>query len=90
MSEIGAYEAKTHLPELLQRVQAGERFIITRHGHPVAQLIPITDHKREETRLALDRLRAWRERLRARGIRLSDLLGEDESLRNLAHDQHRY
>jgi prevent-host-death family protein len=90
MSEIGAYEAKTHLPELLQRVQAGERFIITRHGHPVAQLIPITDRKSEEKRLALDRLRACRERLRARGIRLSDLLGEDESLRDLAHDQHRY
>ena len=30
-SEIGAYEAKTHLPALLQRVERGEQFIITKH-----------------------------------------------------------
>jgi prevent-host-death family protein len=38
MSEIGAYEAKTHLPKLLERVEKGERFVITRHGRPVAEL----------------------------------------------------
>ncbi len=37
---IGAYEAKTKLPELLRRVQAGERFIITSRGAPVAELTP--------------------------------------------------
>ncbi len=37
---IGAFEAKTQLPRLLRRVQAGERFIITRHGRPVAELVP--------------------------------------------------
>ena len=40
MAEIGAFEAKTHLPRLLKRVQAGERFVITRHNRPVAELIP--------------------------------------------------
>ena len=40
MSHIGAFEAKTHLPQLLRRVSAGERFVITRHGSPVAELIP--------------------------------------------------
>ena len=38
MKEVGAYQAKTHLAELLDRVEAGETIIITRHGHPVAQL----------------------------------------------------
>ncbi len=40
MSRIGAFEAKTHLPRLLRRVQAGERFVITRHDRPIAELIP--------------------------------------------------
>ena len=41
MAEIGAYEAKTRLAELLARVEKGERIVITRHGRPVAQLIPV-------------------------------------------------
>ena len=41
MAEIGAYEAKTRLAELLGRVERGERIVITRHGRPVAQLVPI-------------------------------------------------
>ena len=40
MAEIGAYQAKTHLPRLLERVQQGERFVITKHGHPIAELVP--------------------------------------------------
>jgi prevent-host-death family protein len=41
MREVGAYEAKTRLPELLKQVERGERIVITRHGHPIAQLVPI-------------------------------------------------
>jgi prevent-host-death family protein len=41
MNKVGAYEAKTHLPSLLARVARGEQFVITRHGVPVAKLIPI-------------------------------------------------
>ncbi len=40
MTEVGAYEAKTHLPALLRRVEEGERIVITRHGVPVAELVP--------------------------------------------------
>ena len=39
-SEIGAYDAKTKLPELLREVQNGKRFTITHRGKPVADLIP--------------------------------------------------
>jgi len=38
--EIGSYDAKTKLPEILRRVQAGESFTITNRGKPVADLIP--------------------------------------------------
>ena len=40
-SEIGAYEAKTHLPALLERVARGEQITITKHGRPIARLVPI-------------------------------------------------
>lgn len=40
MRSIGAYEAKTHLPRLLDDVAKGERITITKHGVPVAVLVP--------------------------------------------------
>jgi prevent-host-death family protein len=42
MREIGAFEAKTHLSELLAAVEAGEAFTITRRGKPVAELRPVS------------------------------------------------
>ena len=41
METMGAFEAKTHLASLLDRVAQGERITITRHGVPVAMLVPI-------------------------------------------------
>ena len=41
METVGAFEAKTHLAELLDRVGQGEIFTITRHGVPAALLTPI-------------------------------------------------
>lgn len=40
MKEIGSYDAKTNLPEILRRVEAGETFTITNRGKPVADLLP--------------------------------------------------
>ena len=40
MATVGAYEAKTHLSKLLERVSKGEKITITRHGVAVAVLIP--------------------------------------------------
>lgn len=39
-TEIGAYEAKTRLAELLRRAELGERFTVTNRGKPVAELVP--------------------------------------------------
>ena len=38
---MGAYEAKTHLPALLAKVERGETVTITRHGRPIAKLVPV-------------------------------------------------
>jgi prevent-host-death family protein len=37
---VGAFEAKTHLSELLDQVENGQEITITRRGHPVAKLVP--------------------------------------------------
>jgi prevent-host-death family protein len=58
---IGAYEAKTHLPALLERVARGERFTITRHGRPVARLLPIEPGGPDRRRESIARLKLFRE-----------------------------
>jgi prevent-host-death family protein len=51
--EIGAFEAKTHLSELLAAVERGESFTITRRGKPVAELRPV-GLDRDRRRAALE------------------------------------
>ena len=69
--EVGAYEAKTHLPKLLERVRRGERITITKRGKPIAELRPVAKTDRIALRGALARLDESRARLRARGVRVS-------------------
>ena len=56
MREVGAFEAKTHLSELLAVVEAGETVTITRRGRAVARLVPIED-ARADRLAALNRLK---------------------------------
>jgi prevent-host-death family protein len=57
METVGAFEAKTHLSSLLERVAKGEAFTITRHGKPVAQLVPVDRRDPERIKAAINRLR---------------------------------
>lgn len=79
--EIGAFEAKTHLAELLRRAEAGEEVVITRRGKPVARLVQFREPDEGDRNTAVEQLRAFRERTRA--VALADLL-EDR------HGEHRY
>ena len=54
--EIGAYDAKTKLPEILRRVEAGEAFTITNRGKPVADLIPSNSDKIVKSRSAINNI----------------------------------
>jgi prevent-host-death family protein len=56
MREIPASEAKTHLPRLLGDVERGETIIITRHGRPIARLVPEDARRQHETVKALAEL----------------------------------
>jgi prevent-host-death family protein len=44
---VSAFEAKTHLSQILAQVQQGHRIIITKHNTPIAQLVPIASTKRD-------------------------------------------
>jgi prevent-host-death family protein len=57
--EIGAFEAKNKLGMLLDRVEQGEEIIITRHGKPVARLVPNSARiDKPQARAALERIRS--------------------------------
>lgn len=58
-SEIGAYEAKIHLPALLERVGRGEEFVITKHGRPIARLLPVRRSKPDRRWEAVERLKEF-------------------------------
>ena len=87
---VSAYDAKTHLPKLLERAAQGERFVITRHGKPVAQLIPFEQGDEAAVRHAIDKVEAIRARLARQGVTLASVLAPGESARQLAHAGHRY
>jgi prevent-host-death family protein len=75
MREIGAYEAKTHLPRLLDEVAAGESITITKHGRPVAVLVPARPARTAAT-AAAESLVAFRRKNRLNGIRIRELIDE--------------
>ena len=53
---IGHYEIKTNLPEILRRVRAGESFTITDRGDPVADLLPNRTASRQKVATAIDNI----------------------------------
>jgi prevent-host-death family protein len=76
---VGSYEAKTHLPQLLDRVEHGETIVITRHGRPVARLVPATAEKaRPDVRQAVEEMLAYRDRQGPTldGLSVRDLINE--------------
>ena len=58
-TEIGAYEAKTRLPELLRQVKAGKRFTITNRGKAVADLVPSESVKPRNKPAAVEKFMAF-------------------------------
>jgi prevent-host-death family protein len=75
MEAVGAYEAKTHLPRLLDDVAAGRSVVITKHGVPVARLVPARAPA-PEPREVIDALRNARRGVRLEGLSLRDLISE--------------
>jgi prevent-host-death family protein len=74
---VGAYQAKTHLSELLEKVEAGEEIVITKHGSPVAKLVPVKkEATAEERAAAIERIRNLAAGLSLGGLKVKDLIAE--------------
>ncbi|MCB9959113.1 MAG: type II toxin-antitoxin system prevent-host-death family antitoxin [Rhodospirillaceae bacterium] len=82
MKTVQATDAKAHLAQLLSDVERGETIIITRHGKPIARLVPSVDDEQERRRTAVAALREWRRQLPPSGITVEELLSaRDEGRR---------
>ena len=76
MEVIGAFEAKTHLGELLDRAERGESITITRHGKPVAQLIPVAaSEKRDRAEVIREMLNFGKGR-KLKGASIKEMIDE--------------
>ena len=60
MLTVGSYEAKTRLPELLRAVERGNVVTITRRGAPIARIVSVKAHTREDTAAVIARIEAAR------------------------------
>lgn len=77
MREVGAFEAKNRLGQLLDLVEHGEEVIITRHGKAVAHLVPPKSaFNRVEARAAAQRIREMSKGVTLGGIKIKDLINE--------------
>ncbi|HMS84590.1 MAG TPA: type II toxin-antitoxin system prevent-host-death family antitoxin [Nitrospira sp.] len=77
MKTIGAFEAKTHLSALLERVSKGETITITRHGVPAARLVPIEEPAKRMIHATLvERMRDLRGRVKSDTITVKEMIEE--------------
>lgn len=76
METIGSYDAKTHLPKLLQRAENGEKITITRNGRPVAMLVPPPPAKVPDVEAAIARMLEIRKGRTLDGITIRELIEE--------------
>jgi prevent-host-death family protein len=77
---VGAFDAKTHLNELLQRASKGEVIGITRRGIPVAKLVPPDFGEKQDPEKLVEDIRRLRH-----GIKLGNI-----TIRELIHEGRRY
>lgn len=73
---FGVYEAKTQLPRLLERVEHGEEITITRHGQPVARLVPFREDPRPDIAETIAAIRKLRSGIRLDGVTIRELIEE--------------
>jgi len=81
MREVQASEAKTYLLQLLDEVEHGETIVITRHGKPIARLMPEAELRQQEVDRAIEGIMALR--LRTGKVTLQEIL-------DARHEGHRF
>lgn len=74
MRQIQSSEAKAKFSELLDAVEAGETIVISRHGKPVARIVPDADAQATQGRRAVEALRRFREQMPRQSISVDEIL----------------
>src|SRR3989338_6600544 len=74
--EIGSYEAKTKLPELLRQVKTGKSFTITNRGEAIADLVPSAGARSKDKVVAAEKLKAFMLADPVRGVNIRELIEE--------------
>jgi len=80
--QIGAFEAKTHFSKILEQVERGDDFIITKRGKPVAKITPVEQEKKMTYKEAIEALREMRKLYKGKP-------GED-NIKDLINDGRKY
>ncbi len=81
MREVQSSDAKARLPQLLDEVERGETIVITRHGRPIARIVPEVDRRREEVARAMADLKALRKTMPKLTV---------EEIMSARHEGHKY
>ncbi len=81
MREVQSSEANAHLPQLLSDVERGETIVITRHGRPIARLIPEAAQRVNEVERTMEQIATFRETMP--NMALSEILAA-------RHEGHRH
>lgn len=68
MIEVGAFEAKTHLSALLDKVKKEEEVLIARYEKAIARLVPVEHASQSEIDFVVDKLRLLRKKTKLRGL----------------------
>jgi prevent-host-death family protein len=76
MATASAYEAKTHLSELLRRVEKGESITITRHGVPVARLVPMAEEGKRDVAEVIAAIKELRKGVTLGGLSIREMIEE--------------
>ena len=74
MKTVASTDAKAHLAQLLSDVERGETITITRHGKPIARLVPASADEQEQRRAAVAELRQWRQNRLKTGMTVDEIL----------------
>jgi prevent-host-death family protein len=80
--QIGAFEAKTHFSQIIQEVEGGADFIITKRGKPVAKIIPFQPEQEMTREEVLEKFREFRKLYRGKP--------GDDNIRELIEEGRRY
>jgi len=80
--QIGAFKAKTHFSQILEQVEKGDDFIVTKRGKPVAKIIPVEQEKQMTRKEAIEALREMRKLYRGKP-------GED-NIKDLVEEGRKY